>query len=61
QLLDLALIYTISGDYENAVTQIEQLLTIPSWISTVWMEWDIRFAPLWELPEFKRLMSEFTI
>ncbi|MBW6501685.1 MAG: hypothetical protein K0B05_09860 [Bacteroidales bacterium] len=60
-LLDLALIYTMTGDYGNALNQIEQLLTIPSWISTVWIEWDIRFAPLWDLPEFKRLVSEFAV
>ncbi|MDF1560112.1 MAG: hypothetical protein P1P83_07880 [Bacteroidales bacterium] len=60
-LQDLALIYTISGEYDQALKQLEQLLSIPSWITPVWLEWDIRFSPLKTHPEYKKLMSKYAI
>ena len=58
---DLALIYTMSGEYEQALKQLEQLLSFPSWISAVWLEWDIRFKKLRPLPGFKKLLIRYPV
>ena len=58
-LQDLALIYTMSGDYDQAIRLLDQLLNIPSWITPVWLGWDIRFSPLKTHPEYKKLMAKY--
>jgi len=60
-LQDLAIIYTKSGEFDLALDKLEELLSIPSWISTVWIEWDIRFAPLRTQPKYKKLMIRYSI
>jgi len=60
-LQDLAIIYTKTGEYDLAVKQLEQLLSVPSWVSPVWLEWDIRFAPLRTHPGYKELLINHTI
>ena len=50
-----------SGEFDLALNQLEQLLSIPSWITPVWLEWDIRFAPLRTQPKYKELMIDHTI
>jgi serine/threonine-protein kinase len=60
-LQDLALIYTISGEYDQAIKKIEELLNTPSWITPVWLEWDIRFIPLKTHPEYKKLISKYVM
>jgi len=58
---DLAVIYTMVGDYDRALRQLDTLLSKPSWITRVWIDWDIRFAPLKSLPEFKILMAKYPV
>ena len=60
-LQDLAIIYTKSGEFDLALDKLEELLSIPSWISTVWIEWDIRFAPLRTQQKYKKLMIRYSI
>lgn len=60
-LQDLAIIYTKSGEFDLALDKLEELLSIPSWISPVWIEWDIRFAPLRTHPRYKKLLAKYHI
>jgi hypothetical protein len=60
RIQDLAQIYTVVGDQEAALEQIEYLLSIPSGISvpllSISPEWDL----LRDNPEFQRLLTEFS-
>ncbi len=58
---DLAIIYTMVGEYDRAFDQLDQLLSIPNWITPVWLGWDIRFAPLKSDPRYKKLLTKHTI
>lgn len=60
-LQDLAIIYTMVGEYDLAISQLDQLLSIPSWITPVWPEWEIRFTPLKTLSGYKKLLTKHTI
>jgi TolB-like protein/Flp pilus assembly protein TadD len=56
-LQDLAIIYTMVGEYNLAINQWDQLLSLPSWITPVWLDWDIRLAPLKSHPGYKELLA----
>jgi serine/threonine-protein kinase len=58
---DLAVIYTRLGEFDQALNQMDQLLSIPSWITPVWLEWEIRFAPLRTHPRYKELLVNHAI
>lgn len=60
-LQDLALIYTMLGEFDLALDQLDQLLSRPSWITPAFLDWDIRFEPLKTLPAYKKLMERHTI
>ena len=60
-VVDLAHIYTIVGDDEAALDQIEYLLTNPSWISAPWLEMDPRWDPLRDHPRFQALLEEYEV
>jgi len=60
-VLDLAHIYTIAGEDEAALDQIEHLLANPSWISVPWLEMDPRWNPLRENPRFQALLEEYGV
>jgi serine/threonine-protein kinase len=60
-LQDLAIIYTMVGELDLAIAQLDQLLSIPSWITPVWLGWEIRFAPLKSHPWYKRLLANYEI
>ena len=54
----LAAVYTMVGEHDAAIDQLEYLLSIPSWASA----WDLRLDPVWdplrEHPRFKKLVGE---
>jgi tetratricopeptide (TPR) repeat protein len=54
---DLAVIYTMTGEHDLALDQIEVLLSVPSSISKSWLKMDIRFAPLYDHPRFLKLVE----
>ncbi|MFB0565995.1 MAG: protein kinase [Candidatus Aminicenantaceae bacterium] len=58
--IDLAFIYTTLGEYEEALTQIEYLLSKPSWVSVSWLRHDPRWIPLLDHPEFKPLLGKYS-
>jgi hypothetical protein len=49
------------SEFDLAVSQLDQLLTVPSWLSTVWIGWDIRFAPLKTHTGYKELLIKHAI
>jgi eukaryotic-like serine/threonine-protein kinase len=53
----LARIYTIVGEPDKAVDQLESLLKIPYYLSPGWLRIDPNFAPLKGNPRFKRLVK----
>ena len=53
--INLAKIYTMSGDLQNATRQVEYLLTNPSWFSLNLMKVDPTWKRLAEDPEFKAM------
>ncbi|MGB5660410.1 MAG: hypothetical protein WBO54_13090, partial [Thermoanaerobaculia bacterium] len=57
-VIDLAHIYTIIGEYDLALDQIEHLLTNPSWITPAFLEMDPRWAPLRDLPRYQALIEK---
>jgi tetratricopeptide (TPR) repeat protein len=57
---DLALIYVMVGKYDEAIKQIKDLLSIPGFLSAKILEIDPRWAPLRNLPEFKKMMESYS-
>jgi len=57
---DLARIYVMVGKYDDAISQIKYLLSIPGLLSTKILELDPRWAPLRNLPEFKKMMESYS-
>ncbi len=51
----LARIYTIVGEPDKAVDQLEQLLKMPYYLSPGWLRIDPNFAPLRSNPRFRKL------
>jgi len=59
--IDLAIVYTMLGENDLAFDQIEYLLSIPNYITIVWLDWDIRFAPLKTHPRYKELLKKYPV
>ncbi len=55
---DLARIYTMVGEYDAAVAQLEQLLSIPGQLTVRWLRIDPTWDPLRSHPRFQKLLSE---
>jgi len=56
---DLAVIYTMTGEYDLAMEQLNTLLSIRSWFSITWLDWDTRFMPLKTHPGYPELRSKY--
>jgi TolB-like protein/Flp pilus assembly protein TadD len=54
-LWDLTAIYAMVGDGAAATSQLEQLLSIPSWISPTWLAFDFRLDGIRRDPRFQAL------
>jgi TolB-like protein/Tfp pilus assembly protein PilF len=54
---DLARIYVMVGEYDAALEQIKYLLSIPSRLSVKLLLLDPTWKPLWNLPEFKKIIN----
>ena len=57
---NLAHTYVMIGKYPEAIKQIKYLLSIPAPLSTKILELDPRWAPLRNLPEFKKMMESYS-
>ena len=53
----LARIYTLVGEPEKALDQLEPLLKIPYWLSPAWLRIDPNFDPLRDNPRFQKLVA----
>jgi len=56
---DLAHIYTLVGDYDSALKEIEFLLANPTYYSTPLIRMDPTWAPLRDHPRFQALMEKY--
>ncbi len=54
----LALLYTVVGEHDAAIDQLEYLLTIPSLISVPRLKFQPVWEPLHQHPRFKRLLEK---
>ena len=55
----MAIIYTFKGDYDNAIDELEYLLSIPSWSTPNYLLSDPYFTPLHDLPRFKQIIRDY--
>jgi hypothetical protein len=55
----MAQIYTILGEYELALDELEYALSIPAWCSPEYLKADPIFAPLQNMPRFIKMLNEF--
>jgi TolB-like protein/Flp pilus assembly protein TadD len=60
-VIDLARIYTLLGDDEDALAQIEVLLSHPGWVSVPWLEMDPCFRSLRDKPRFLALCAKYPV
>jgi tetratricopeptide (TPR) repeat protein len=58
-VIDLAHIYTLVGENREATSQLEHLLSVPSWISPAWLEMDPHWSSLKDDPGFKALLEKY--
>ncbi len=54
----LALLYTVVGEHDAAIDQLDYLLTIPSIISVQRLKFQPEWEPLRQHPRFKRLLEK---
>ncbi len=60
-VFDLAHIYTLLGEDEKAVAQLEVLLSHPGWITVPWLQVDPRWRPLDRSPGFQALCAKYAV
>jgi tetratricopeptide (TPR) repeat protein len=58
--INLARIYTLAGDYDNAIVTIAYLLNNPSCLSKRMLQLDPRWKPLMENPEYKEMIRKYS-
>ncbi len=56
----MATIYTIVGEYESAIDELDYLLSIPSWCTATYLKADPIFAPLHNKPRFIELVGRYS-
>jgi non-specific serine/threonine protein kinase len=60
RIKDLALVYTMVGDYDAALDQIDYLLSIPAFFSVPMLELDPLWGPLRDHPRFQVLLEKYS-
>ncbi len=55
--VDMARIYTILGETDLALDQLDRLLTIPSWVSVSWIELNPLWDPLRGHPRYAEILD----
>jgi serine/threonine-protein kinase len=59
--LDLAKIYVMLGEYDKCLEQLKYLLRNPSNLSAKLLQLDPVWNPIKELPEFKKMISDYSV
>jgi len=60
RLVDLAQIYVMLGEYQQAIDQLDFLLSVPGSLSPQLVQLETRWKPLWDLPEFRELIDKYS-
>jgi tetratricopeptide (TPR) repeat protein len=60
-IYDLAVTYTLLGDFDKAFEQVEFNLSHPGYFTVTWMENDIRYAPLKKDPRYAELLKKYAL
>ena len=55
----MALVYTLVGEYELAIDELETHLSHPGWSTPEYLRADPIFAPLQELPRFQAMLEKY--
>ncbi|MEN8123208.1 MAG: hypothetical protein ABFS35_22915 [Bacteroidota bacterium] len=55
---DLTKIYTMVGEYGSAIERLDQTLSLPGLISVNLIKKDPIWEPLWDLPEFQKMLEK---
>jgi len=55
----MAQIYTMIGEYDKALDELDYLMSIPSLCSPAYLRADPIFAPLKDLPRFSQLAAKY--
>jgi tetratricopeptide (TPR) repeat protein len=58
-LWDLTAVHAMTGEVEQAVQGLENLLTVPSWMSGPWLNGDFRLDPIRGDPRFHALLERY--
>ena len=58
---DLAVIYLIVGEYDNAINQLNQVLSIPSDFSAALLRIDPTWDPIRDHSQFKELLAKYSM
>jgi len=55
----MAQIYTLTGNYDLAIDELEYHLSIPGWSTSAYLRADPIFAPLIESPRYIALLEKY--
>ena len=60
-LEDMARIYTMVGEYDEAIRILDHLLSVPSLTSCILLKKDPTWKPLWDLPAFTAIVEKYQL
>ncbi|MGM0667005.1 MAG: tetratricopeptide repeat protein [Bacteroidota bacterium] len=60
RLMELAHIYVIIGEYQQAIELLDFLLSVPGELSPALVQLETRWKPLWDLPAFREMIDKYS-